>query len=90
MRRMPSVRPALSRSAAHEVDDFDAVPVGHDSLLVAGALHNGKIVLDSDAARIDIEPLQQRRESQRFLQLVRFAVQSDRQILFEDGGEALG
>ena len=71
-----------SLPAADEVHDLDRVAVADDDVGEGVALENGEVVLDGDAARVDVEPAQQVDDGQRLVELESFAVQGDEHCQF--------
>lgn len=87
-----NVLPAMTRlssmidprlATAHEVDDFDAIAVVNDRVRVCRTLEHGEIVLDRDAARINLEPAEQFDHRQRTADLDRVAVERNLQTEFD-------
>ena len=63
--------------AADEIDDLHLVAVADDDFRKAMPFDDGEVVLDGDTTGVDIEPFQQRDESQRLIDFVRVAVEDD-------------
>ena len=78
--RVASARPPSS-SAADEVDDFDLVALVDHRRLVAVTFDDHDVVLDRDAAGIDVELREQRADRERAGDLVTVPVQLYRQSL---------
>src|SRR5437762_2965967 len=80
MRREENVFPAMVKPsmavlplpAAHEIHDFHLIALPHDGLAEGGALQHDGVVLDRDAARIDVEARKQLGYGQRSAQLEAF------------------
>lgn len=68
---------AHSRPPSHEVDHLDLVPFVHLRCVVSPALQYHEVVLDSHAARIDVQLPQQLADRESTLYLERLAVEHD-------------
>jgi hypothetical protein len=67
-------------SAANEVHDFDLVAFAHERAVEGSPFDDDRVVLDRDAARIDVELGQQAAHGDRTGQLERVAIQRNDQI----------
>jgi len=63
--------------ASHEVDDFHCVALVDHDLGKPLTLEDGEIVLDGNAARIDVELCQQVSHADRMVELETFTIQGN-------------
>src|SRR5262245_11808094 len=73
----------LSSPAADEIDDLDAIAVLDDGVRVPRAPEHRQIVLDCDAARIDLEAAEQLADGERPGQLDAIPVDRDLQSILD-------
>ena len=80
---------ALLLASADEIDDLHGIAVVDHDVRKGVAFEDGQIVFDGDAARIDVQPLEQLDERNRTVELESFAVQgNDHGMDTSDAGAA--
>src|SRR5262249_40869528 len=67
-------------SATDEVDDFDLIPFANRRAIQQVALDDDQVVLDRNAARVDVQPREEFGDRQGAGELVCIAVQRDAQF----------